>query len=301
MSKIHTEHLKTKPKVHTFYIGFDLADNGKLTQNKSKFYDELFLDVTSFAFGASNVMSRIKTPQDILKVQREAFRKMYYIQEICEARQHYLESDCVEDKYLKRGEFGELILYHFLHEYFDADALISKIYFKDSVGLAAHGFDAVHVDSKKKILWLGESKLYSSGDSAIDALMKDLEEHFNINFFDSEFTIIDNRVHDSGIELDDFMKSLISPETKVLNKLLNINVALYAGFDSKSLSQFTDEITFKSALEIEIEKLVERAKGKMQNHPWYHKLNIYLFLFAIDSKRDLVKDLHLKLKGAQKA
>ena len=53
------------------------------------------------------------------------------------------------------------------------------------------------------------------------------------------------------------MKSLISPETKVLNKLLNINVALFAGFDSKSLSHFTDEITFKSALETEIEKLVE--------------------------------------------
>ena len=36
-----------------------------------------------------------------------------------------------EDKYLKRGEFGELMLYHLLHEYFNADALISKIYFKE--------------------------------------------------------------------------------------------------------------------------------------------------------------------------
>lgn len=301
MSKNHTEHLKTESRVHTFYIGFDLNNNGELFQRKSKFYDELFLDITSFAFGSNNAMSRIKTPQDVLKVQREAFRKMYNIPEICEAREYYLESDSVEDKYLKRGEFGELILYHFLHEYFNADALISKIYFKDSFGLAAHGFDAVHVDSKNKILWLGESKLYSSGNSAIDALIKDLEEHFNINFFDSEFTIIDNRVHDSGIELDDFMKSLINPETKVLKKLSNINIALFAGFDSNSFSQFVDEKSFKSALEIEIEKLLIRAENKIQTHPWQQYLNIYLFLFAVDSKRNLVKDLHLKLKGAQQA
>jgi len=42
-----------------------------------------------------------------------------------------LDSKSTEDKYIKRGEFGELLLYHLLHEYFGADALISKIYFKD--------------------------------------------------------------------------------------------------------------------------------------------------------------------------
>lgn len=168
-----------KESVHTFYIGFDLDNSGNLSQVKSKFYDELFDDITAFAFGTQNVMKRIETPQDVSKVQREAFRKMYSIPELKEASQYYLESDLVEDKYIRRGEFGELLLYHLLHEYFNADALISKIYFKDNVGLSAHGFDAVHVDSENRILWIGESKLYSSGTSAIDELMKDLSEHFN--------------------------------------------------------------------------------------------------------------------------
>ena len=112
-------------------------------------------------------------------MSEKTFRKMYSIPELKEASQYYLESDFVEDKYIRRGEFGELLLYHLLHEYFNADALISKIYFKDNVGLSAHGFDAVHVDSENRILWIGESKLYSSGTSAIDELMKDLSEHFN--------------------------------------------------------------------------------------------------------------------------
>lgn len=210
MSHCHSEHKEISNNVHTFYIGFDLDDFGKISQVKKKFYDELFDDIASFAFGSHNVMKRIKEPQDISKVQREALRKMYNIPELQEASRYYLESDLVEDKYLKRGEFGELLLYHLLHEYFNADALISKIYFKDSMGLPAHGFDAVHVDSDNQILWIGESKLYSESSSAIDALMKDLEEHFRISFFDSEFVIIENRVHDSDIELDDFMKKLIN-------------------------------------------------------------------------------------------
>ncbi|AGU76054.1 DUF1837 domain-containing protein [Streptococcus sp. SI1] len=299
MSHNHSEHLEIKENVHTFYIGFDLDNFGKISQVKSRFYDELFDDITAFAFGTKNVMERIKTPQDISVVQREAFRKMYNIPELQEASKYYLESNNVEDKYLKRGEFGELLLYHLLHEYFNADALISKIYFKDSMGLPAHGFDAVHVDSKNHILWLGESKLYSAANSAIDALMRDLEEHFNTNFFDSEFAIIDNRVHDSGIELDDFMKTLIDPQTKVLNRLANINIALFAGFDSKSLQDYSDDQTFKENLESEINLLRERANKKIVNHPWNEHLNLFLFLFPIDNKREFVKDLHLKLKGAQ--
>lgn len=299
MSHNHSEHIENKENVHTFYIGFDLDNSGKISQVKSKFYDELFDDITAFAFGTKNVMGKITTPQDISKVQREALRKMYSIPELQEASKYYLESDDIEDKYLKRGEFGELLLYHLLHEYFNADALISKIYFKDSMGLPAHGFDAVHVDSENHILWLGESKLYSVANSAIDALMKDLEEHFNTNFFESEFAIIDNRVHDSGIELDDFMKTLIDPQTKVLKKLANINIALFAGFDSKSLQDYSDNQTFKENLKGEIKLLRERANKKTVKHSWNEYLNIFLFLFPIDNKREFVKDLHLKLKGAQ--
>ena len=167
------------------------------------------------------------------------------------------------------------------------------------MGLPAHGFDAVHVDSDNQILWIGESKLYSESSSAIDALMKDLEEHFRISFFDSEFVIIENRVHDSDIELDDFMKKLINPQTKVLDKLANINIALFAGFDSKSLQEFEDEESFKKKLESEINILEKKALKKIEEHPWNEHLNIFLFLFPIDNKKEFVKDLHLKLKGAQ--
>lgn len=298
MSHKHLEHESTAERLHVFYIGFDLDNSGNYFQTKSEFYNELFDDITSFAFGSKNAMSRIKTPQDIAKVQREALEKMYSIPEIKEARDYYLDSDVVEDKYLRRGEFGELVLYHFLHEYFNADALISKIYFKDSIGLAPHGFDAVHVDVDSKVLWLGESKLYRDANKAIDALIEDLHEHFNRDFFHDEFTIITNRVHDSEIEVDGFIQDLIDPETKVLDKLANINIALFAAFDSEAMS-IGDRLQFRTKLDIEVKRLQNKAKKKSSEHPWNKHLNLYLFLFPLDSKTGFVKDLHIKLKGAR--
>lgn len=302
MSHNHTSDLKHTDNIHIFYIGFDLDDSGVMSQlnTKENFYNELFDDITSFAFGTSNVMKRINTPQDITRVQREALAKMYQIKELRKASDYYLTTKEVEDKYLTRGEFGELILFHLLNEYYNADSLISKIYFKDSAGLPAHGFDAVHINSSSNTLWIGESKLYEKSTSAIDALMNDLEDHFNFDFFKTEFTTILHRVNDLDIELDDFTKRLINPETKILDKLANINIALFAGFTSDNFSKdYITEEEFNKRIIEEIEILQKRAQNKITKHSWNKYLNYYLFLFPLESKKQFVKDLHLKLKGAQ--
>lgn len=299
MSHKHSKHVSEDEKLHIFYIKFDLDDKGKYVQNKEDFYNELFNDITAFAFGSKRVMERIKCPQDIAKVQREALQKMYSIPEIKKAREYYSDKNSVEDKYLRRGEFGELILYHLLNEYFKADSLISKIYFKDSTGVPPHGFDAVHVDSENKTLWVGESKLYKSGSNAMDALISDLNEHFKVDFFKEEFTVITNRVQDSNVEVDEFISKLIDPETKILDKLANINIALFAGFDSQAMGKGEQSENFSADLEKEIEKLRIKIDKKSSEHPWNENLNIYLFLFPLVSKREFVSDLHNKLQGAQ--
>jgi len=307
MSHKHSEYIKHDKKVHIFHIGFDLLDEG-WAQVKDKFSDELFNDIPAFAFG-TDIMNEKRKKEGIVPTVREAMKKIYAIPEIQQAQKEYLESTNTEDKYLKRGEFGELLLYHLLHEYFNADALISKIYFKDSTGLAAHGFDAVHVDLDNEILWLGESKLYISGTGAIDELIKDVvgytdrdgkqyKGHFCTDFFNSEFQIITNRVHDTRVEYPDFVKKLINPETRTLDKLARINIALFAGFESESLKSYNEE-SFENTLTIEIAKLQDRVTRGLRKHVWNDKLNFFLFLFPLDDKREFVSDLHQKLKGAQ--
>lgn len=307
MSHNHSEYMNFNDKVHIFFIGFDLLDTG-LAQVKEKFNDELFNDIPAFAFG-TDIMNEKFISMGPVPTVREAMKKMYAIPEIRQAQQEYLDSTKTEDKYLKRGEFGELLLYHLLHEYFNADALISKIYFKDSNGLPAHGFDAVHVDLTTETLWLGESKLYQSPTATIDELIKDVvgytdkngkvhNGHFCIDFFDSEFQIITNRVHDINADYPDFIKKLVDPHTKVLKKLAKINIALFAGFNSDSLEKYGEQ-DFEFVLKKEIEKLQNRAYNGLNKHPWNKHLNIYLFLFPLDDKRSFVSSLHQKLKGAQ--
>lgn len=288
--------------LHLFYIDFDINDDGELEQMKEEFYNTLFDDIPNFAFGERQVEKRLKESKNIIKITREALKKIYDIPEIREAKDYYFNSQKVEDKYIKKGEFGELILYHFLHHYFDAEALISKIYFKDSNNMSAHGFDAVHVNVSKRELWLGESKLYQNSNLAINELISDLYNHFNRNFFESEFTIINNRAQDDNAELDDFMKKLISPETKCLDKLANIKIALFAGFSSLNVNnrnEFESIETFEEELVKESKKLLDKLNEKKKGHGWSNKLDVYLFLLPLRDKKDLVKDLHIKLKGAQ--
>ncbi len=233
-----------------------------------------------------------------LAYSAETAQMIYSIPEIQEAAKEYLDCVNTEDKYIRRGEFGELILYHLLHEYFGAEALISKIYFKDSRGQAPHGFDAVHVDSMNEILWLGESKLYKDGKRAIDELAKDLTDHFNNSFFDNEFSIITNRASDDNAELSEFMQRLIDPKIDPIDKLPNINIALFAGFDSDCLKNYNSQ-EFREKLDDEIDILYNRASMKSGSHAWNKRLNLYLFLFPLDDKRKFVSDLHQKLKAAQ--
>lgn len=296
MSHHHSQNLEINNKLHVYYISFDLLDNG-YGQVKDKFYNELFDDIPAFAFG-TDVMNLKKNEIGLVPTVREGMNRIYAIKEIQEASREYLDSKSTEDKYIKRGEFGELLLYHLLHEYFGADALISKIYFKDSAGSVAHGFDAVHVDTTKKIIWLGESKLYKNPSTAVRELAKDVVNHFNINFLDSEFQIITNRIHDSKIDCDDYILKLLDPETKTLDKLASINVCLFAAFESDSLINFSKD-AFEETLEKEVKKLDKKMNSLLNQHPWINYLNIYLLAFPLDDKREFVSSLHQKLKGGQ--
>lgn len=296
MSHKHTTNIEISDNLHIYYIDFDLLDSG-YGQVKDKFYNELFNDIPAFAFG-TDVMNRKIEEIGLVPTVREAMKKIYSIKEIQEASREYLDYKSTEDKYIKRGEFGELLLYHLLHEYFGADALISKIYFKDSVGGVAHGFDAVHVDTSRQILWLGESKLYKNSSTAINELAKDVINHFNVNFFESEFQIITNRVHDTKINCDDYIIKLLNPETKILDKLASINICLFAGFESNNLLNFNKN-NFEETLMEEVKRLNDKMNSLLSKHPWIERLNIYLLTFPLEDKREFVSSLHQKLKGAQ--
>ena len=171
---------------------------------------------------------------------RQAAHCIYKITEYQLVKKWLIDND--ENAYIqlqksniaKRGEFGELLLHLLLREFKHTIPLISKVYFKDSTSVPAHGFDAVHVSEKEKILWLGESKLYDDSKKGIKALVQDLNEHINTDYLNDQFLIIEKNLDNNSIPNRDKWIDTIRSCKKLGDKLNIINIPM--------LCTYTDDI-----------------------------------------------------------
>lgn len=290
---------------HCFHIVFDIDSSNNIVQNEKGWIEEIFDAIPFFALGKEKALEISKdSPRAAVK---QGIKLLYDIKEIREANKEYLTNPKLkfDDKYLKRGEFGELILYYLLQEKLGKPQLISKLYFKDSYNSVVHGFDAVHFDKISKELWIGESKFYIDKNSALRELVDDLYKHFNIDFFNQEFAIVKRRFGDLGIQ-DDDINTLVDPQTKLLSKIININACFFALFDSEIVNSFSYEVgtdkpsqQFLDVLKKAVEKTKVDFDKKISTYPYKDKLKIHLFLFPVNSKYKLIQALHEKLKREQ--
>lgn len=150
--------------------------------------------------------------------------------------------DEVENKYLRRGEFGELILHLILRGFYKTIPLLSKIYFKDSYGSTVHGFDAVHINPSEKTMWLGESKLYFCGKKGVKALVKDIKEDFISDYLNNEFAIVSKKVKllENVLERDRWI-NLMNMNTTLKKKFRAINIPLLCTYESSFFTKYDDD------------------------------------------------------------
>ncbi|WP_421662733.1 HamA C-terminal domain-containing protein [Lysinibacillus telephonicus] len=292
--------------LHSYFIDFDIDENGDLTQMINKFVHLLTEEIPSFALGYHQ--GKMVAQEDIFRILTEAANSIYKIDAYEKVAQTYLNGgflkDDVADKYLRRGEFGELILHFILKYFFNTLPLVAKIYFKDSFGHAVHGFDSVHINTQTNTLWLGESKLYRDGAKGIDALIEDLFEHFNSNYFESEFTIISKRIKDTKANLEEsgtnpeYWIDLLNTYTKLSKKLDRIIIPMFCAYETNVFSKYNTSDFEKEYIE-EIKKLNDRFIQKKSKHPWHQHLNIIVILVPMESKKKLISALHSKLKMLQ--
>lgn len=233
---------------------------------------------------------------------REAAHSIYKIKEFDLMRQYYLNGDLQAKEeldnstYKNRGEFGELILHLLLRDFKETIPLISKVYFKDSSGVPAHGFDIVHISPDKKELWLGESKFYTNGKNGIKELLKDLDEHFKKEYLEEQFIIIKKNLECNEIpQRQQWIKEL-SQCTKLSDKLNMINIPMLCTYEHDIYEKFAD-VNIPEAInyhELNVRELKSYFDTE-NKHPLKARLNVILFLFPVKSKRELITLLHEKL------
>jgi hypothetical protein len=295
--KVITHHI-SNVDFSTYYVGFDVDDFGISKYRWRPLIDLLIDVIPEFAFGYhEGTKISITKPVSIV---REAARAIYKIDCFNEVRNRYLKYNQnindLEDKYLKRGEFGELILHLLLRDFHDTIPLLSKIYFKDSYGHTVHGFDAVHIQPDTKTLWLGESKLYSNGQNGIKELINDIKNHFIRDYLDDEFTIVSKKIKPyTNIPEKDYWLSLLDTKTKLKDQLMAINIPLLCTYTSTNFGKYSEESEkFIEDYENEVVRL-KQYFDTHNDHPLKTQLNIILILFPVKCKNELVKRMHKEL------
>jgi Domain of unknown function (DUF1837). len=328
-----------EPQLKCFYIGYDMG-----MCRIDDFTDVLMDVIVDFAFGYHTGI--LKTYNR--RLLKEAAKSIYGIKEYCDVKWTYVNNDSelndddikAEDKILKRGEFGELILHTVLRDYFNSVPLLSKIYFKDSDGPTVHGFDCVHIgpdltNNNKYSLFLGESKIYNrkdgtAGSKGITDLVGDIKAHFSRDFLIRECVIVSKK-KDSFKQLQEycdantkteyelflekkinwygFLENVNAGKNKLEDLLNSVTVPLICTYQSDLFSgNKTDahpdfEAEYKAEAESLFAKFTkELANAKREvNIPETSRINILLILLPIPSKKDLIKKLHQKLYNQQNA
>ena len=336
--KLITEHI-SEADLKTYFVGFDF---GKYR------YDELvdlILDViVDFAFGFhEGILSEynrkmlIEAAKSIYGIKTKV--KSDEIEIFLEAKKIYVDQNSdiqdedIEKKYLKRGEFGEVILHLLLRDFIETVPLISKIYFKDTDGGIVHGFDAVHIgpsvsNQSKRSLYLGESKLYTCGKTGVGELISDIKNHFKRDFLRREFALISkkqtsfiksenyenkNTLEEYKIYLEEKEQwfKLLDERNKLQDILDSVTIPLLCTYTSNAFNSHDNEETkeFIEDYEKEINELKtyfdkeqKRMKEEVEDgEPVKTNLNIILMLFPVPSKKELVKKLHTKLYHQQRS
>lgn len=294
ISKIQEDDL------NSFLIDLDIDDNGNPLYQLNEFAQAIINTIPEYVFAQYEDPSI--TQINAVEKLREAAKSIYKIRDYELMRRWYLEKNqSVQDDINKmgksrRGEFGELILHLLLRDFKHTIPLVSKVYFKDSVGVPAHGFDAVHITPDDGILWLGESKFYTDSKDGVKALIDDLLNHFTREYLNEQFIIIKKNLGNNSIPQRDEWIEKLTQCNKLRDKINTINIPLLCTYPHDIYNLFND-LNTKEAVEYH-DKNIRELKEYFDNnnkHPLKAQLNIILLLFPIRDKEELIIKLHEKL------
>jgi hypothetical protein len=205
------------------------------------------------------------------------------------------ETVYLTDKYQKRGEFGELILHLLLRDFFDSVPLVSKIYFKDSHNVAAHGFDGVHVTTADRKLWLGESKLYLDGKKGVRDLADDLKKHVSADYLRREFALLSRKLPESIPEIEHW-RTLMDKHNTLENIYSGIVVPMVCTYSSPIFSAHSDNSAeYFAAFETECRELFREFEScRIQTD-----CDVVLLTLPVPCKNELNDEVHKRLKAMQ--
>lgn len=201
-------------------------------------------------------------------------------------------------KYSSRGEAGEIALHAICRDFFGTTPLSPRVFYKSSSNDVVKAFDMVHVRFPKDNsiqIWLGESKLYKSGNSAIVDAIKSIKQHIDGGFLSNQKILLGPQIPKSTPRYNDIMKIFSKQES--LDTLISSAVfAVGILCESKAVaSAQKHDQGYIEAARSELENLEKKlvASGLPTS------LKMVLAYIPLLNKDDFVKAFDKRLKGLQ--
>jgi hypothetical protein len=165
-------------------------------------------------------------------------------------------------KALKKGDYGELLLFIILSLIHKTEKFVTKVRLRSSIKDQIKGFDCAHftIESGEAILWLGEAKFHKTFSGALSEAVKSIKAHFERSYLDDEISILRSNVEiNKGMDFTLLMKIL---QGKSLDKI-KFRVPILLTYDSDTVKNNNDiSPAFKTQLEAELSKLNSTIEGK---------------------------------------
>ena len=285
-------------------MNYSLSDDGSYEYVLNAFIDNVMKYLPEYALGYNTAGVSF---DEMVKTLREAARTAIKIKDV-DTIKKYFEENIPEDKwdksilkaYKNKGIFSEIILHFILKEFKGTRPLNSKIFFKDSPGVEAHGFDAVHV--KDDILWLGETKFYSDGKAGIDELIKDLHKHFNTDYLAQQFIVVKRMILDTDPEREKWLLKL--NEAKHLSDIFSMIIVpllcIYEDTITQDIiSKIQEDIPAADIIYLEHISKMKEYFDKKNDYANKNNLKSILMLLPVESKAKIVTKILEKIYHMQ--
>jgi hypothetical protein len=202
------------------------------------------------------------------------------------------------DKYSSRGEAGEIALHAICRDFFGTIPLSPRVFYKSASNDVVKAFDMVHVkfpqDGSIQI-WLGESKLYKSGASAIADAIKSIKLHIDGGFLSNQKLLLGPQIPKSTPRYSEIMQ-IFSRQESLDTLIKNAVFAVGVLCDSKAVAGACqhDQAYIDMA-----SKELEALEEKLAESGLPSKLKIVLAYIPLKSKEKFVEDFDRRLKGLQ--
>jgi len=283
--------------VEGMLINHDLNDQGNFSFMEKEFVDEVMNCLPEYAMGYD---VGTVSPMQMIPYLRETAKSVIRLKKI-EQIKNYLDANTPYEQwdkgiykiYNSKGIFSELILHFILSEFKGTIPLISKIYFRDSNAIEAHGFDAVHITTEDKKLWLGETKFYNDGKQGIRELIDDLVNHFNHDYLKEQFVVISRALVHNNEMREEWINKL--NEANRLEEKLNMIVipllCIYEdGIADKVISAINSGTT-ADTLYFEHVSALKDYFDKNNEYKNKERVQVLLILLPVQSKNRIVAEM----------